>query len=73
MLVSPEQIIPEKGTVEASDPFAKAPPGYSFTVDNSNFPWAQPAEMVDPNEILDKALDFLETPNSQDQIKKLLN
>ena len=72
MLVSPEQILPEKGTTEASDPFAKAPPGYSFTVDNSNFPWGRPAEEANPDKVLDGALDFLEIPSSQDQIKKLL-
>ena len=38
------------------DRFAAAPPGFSLTQDNSQWPWGQPAKFADPDEALEDAL-----------------
>ena len=72
MKIESQDTIPEEGTVDAIDPFASAPPGYSLTKDNANYPWESPAEIADPEEALDDAIDFLESPRNQKEMFKLL-
>ena len=64
--------LPEEGTADAIDPFASAPPGYSLTKDNPNYPWEGPADISDPEEALDDAIDFLESPRNQREMFKLM-
>ena len=64
--------IPAKGSIEATDPFNKAPPGYSLTVDNGNFPFGRPPQDVDPEVVLEKALAFFDSPLNKDRFRKLL-
>ena len=64
--------IPEPESLEAIDPFAAPPPGYSLAQDNQNYAWENPPEIADPEEALDVALDFLETPSNQREDFKLL-
>lgn len=61
-----------RGSVETSDPFAYAPPGHSLTVDNSRWPWGKPPRDVDPEAVLDKAIDGLEKPKVRQEMMKLL-
>ncbi|MAL44379.1 MAG: hypothetical protein CME98_10260 [Hyphomonas sp.] len=63
---------PEVGTIEAKDPFATAPPGHSLTLDNSRWPWGQPPRHVDPEVVLQEAVDALEQPRQQTELMKLL-
>ena len=60
------QIVGEK------DQFATAIPGSSLTDDNSKWNWGSPPKQVDPEVVLDKAIDFLETPKNKDELYKLL-
>ena len=57
-----EEVRPQAGTIEAKDSFAMAPPGHSLTIDNERWPWGQPQERVDPQIVLDKAVDSLDVP-----------
>lgn len=63
---------PEPGTIEAKDPLAAAPPGHSLTLDNSRWPWGQPPRHVDPEIVLDEAVNALEQPRQQTELLKLL-
>ena len=67
-----EEIRPQAGTIEAKDPFAMAPPGHSLTIDNERWPWGQPQERVDPQTVLDKAVDSLDVPAVRQEMMKLL-
>tara|TARA_R100001594_G_scaffold96879_1_gene131093 strand:- start:287 stop:862 length:576 start_codon:yes stop_codon:yes gene_type:complete len=67
-----QEPLPEKGSIEATDPFSKAPPGYSLTVDNGNLPFGRPPEEVDPEKVLEKAISFIEEPLNKDRLRKLL-
>jgi hypothetical protein len=64
--------MPGKGTIQAKDPFASAPPGYGLTQDNARWPWGQPPRDVDPEVILEKALQGLERPKVKQEMMKLL-
>ena len=59
-------------TVGEKDQFATAIPGSSLTDDNSKWNWGSPPKQVDPEVVLDKAIDFLETPKNKDELYKLL-
>ena len=48
-----------QGSIEAKDPFAAVPAGYSLTIDNERWPWGQPPQKVDPSEVLEDAIDSL--------------
>ena len=72
MNIQQQDTIPEEGSLEAVDPFSAAPPGYSLTQDNQNFPWENPPEISDPEEALDQAIDFLDNPRNQKEVFKLL-
>lgn len=61
-----------RGSVEAADPFAYAPPGHSLTQDNSRWPWGKPPRDVDPEVALSRALDGLEKPRVKEELMKLL-
>lgn len=59
-------------TIDEKDPFANAIPGSSLTDDNSKWSWGNPPEQVDPEIVLDQAIDFLEVPENKDELFKLL-
>lgn len=67
-----DELLPDKTSVEASDPFSKAPPGFSLTVDNATLPFGRPAQEVNPEAVLEKAISFFEEPLNKDRFKKLL-
>ena len=67
-----EEVRPQAGTIEAKDSFAMAPPGHSLTIDNERWPWGQPQERVDPQIVLDKAIDSLDVPAVREEMMKLL-
>ena len=67
-----EEVRPQAGTIEAKDSFAMAPPGHSLTIDNERWPWGQPQERVDPQIVLDKAVDSLDVPAVREERMKLL-
>ena len=67
-----QEPLPEKGSVEATDPFSQAPPGFALTVDNGNLPFGRPPEEVDPEKVLEKAIAFVEEPLNKDSLKKML-
>lgn len=67
-----EEVRPQAGTIEAKDSFAMAPPGHSLTIDNERWPWGQPQERVDPQTVLDKAVDSLDVPAVREEMMKLL-
>ena len=66
------EIMPPVGSIEAKDPFAVAPPGHSLTEDNSKWAWGQPPQQVDPDVVLQNAIDSLKTPRVKDELLKLL-
>ena len=61
-----------QGSIEAKDPFAAVPAGYSLTVDNERWPWGQPPQKVDPSEVLEDAIDSLNTRRTKQEMMKLL-
>ena len=49
------------------DRFSSAPPGYSLTLDNQQWPWGQPAKFADPEQALESSIEKLMKPrNNQD-------
>lgn len=64
--------MPMKGSIEAKDPFAAAPPGHSLTQDNSKWPWGRPPTDVDPEVVLDKVIRSIESPERKQEMMKLL-
>ena len=60
------------GSIEAKDPFAVVPPGYSLTTDNERWPWGKPPQMSDPTEVIEYAIDSLETRKVKQEMMKLL-
>ena len=58
--------------VAKKDPFAKAIPGSSLTADNTKWNWGNPPREVDPEVVLDQAIDFLEQPSNKAEMYKLL-
>ena len=67
-----EEFRPQAGTIEAKDSFAMAPPGHSLTIDNERWPWGKPQEQVDPQTVLDRAVDSLDVPHVREEMMKLL-
>ena len=67
-----EELVPERGTIEAKDQFAMAPPGFGLTLDNERWPWGKPQEAADPEVILREAVDSLEAPHVREEMMKLL-
>tara|TARA_B100000287_G_scaffold214602_1_gene202521 strand:- start:7462 stop:8013 length:552 start_codon:yes stop_codon:yes gene_type:complete len=61
-----------QGSIEAKDPFAAVPAGYSLTIDNERWPWGQPPQKVDPSEVLEDAIDSLNTRRTKQEMMKLL-
>lgn len=62
-----------RGSIEARDTFAAAPPGISLTTDNQNWPWGNPPEEVDVNAILEKATAKIDEDEVfRDELFKLL-
>ena len=69
---TPQEELAEKGSIEATDPFSKAPPGFALTVDNGNLPFGRPPDEVDPEKILENAIAFFDEPLNKDRFRKLL-
>jgi hypothetical protein len=67
-----EQALPISGTIEAKDSFAMAPAGHSLTIDNERWAWGKPQEQVDPQVVLDRAVDSLDVPAVREEMMKLL-
>ena len=61
-----------QGSVEAIDPFAKAPPGISLTVYNKKWQWGNPPQETDPRVVLQEATDRLDDPRFREDLMKLL-
>jgi len=66
------EILPPRGSIEAKDPFAVAPPGHSLTEDNSKWAWGKPPRYVDPDVVMDKAIESLKQPRIKEEMMKLL-
>ena len=66
------EMMPPKGSIEAKDPLAVAPPGHSLTEDNSKWAWGKPSKDADPKVVLNKAIDSLENPQVKEELIKLL-
>ena len=64
--------MPMKGTIEAKDQFASAPPGHSLTEDVSKWAWGKPSQDEDPELVLQKAIDSLKIPKVKEELIKLL-
>tara|TARA_R100000388_G_scaffold69347_1_gene50171 strand:+ start:1196 stop:1753 length:558 start_codon:yes stop_codon:yes gene_type:complete len=67
-----EDTTPQRGTIEAKDSFAMAPPGYGLISDNERWPWGKPQEQVDPQVVLDRAVASLDVPHVREEMMKLL-
>ena len=67
-----DQEPPARGSIQAKDPFAKAPPGYSLTRVNSQWNWGKPPLDVDPEVVLDKAIRSLNKPSVKEEMLKLM-
>ena len=62
-----------RGSIEARDPFAAAPPGISLTSENQHWPWGNPPKDVDVDSILDTATAKIDTDDIfRDEMFKLL-
>ena len=61
-----------RGSVEAKDDFAPAPPGYGLTQDNQRWPWGQPPQDADPSIVLDKAIAAVSNKAAKREMFKLL-
>tara|TARA_E500000318_G_C3530600_1_gene200327 strand:+ start:62 stop:607 length:546 start_codon:yes stop_codon:yes gene_type:complete len=66
------EILPPKGSIEAKDQFAVAPPGHSLTEDNSKWAWGKPPRDVDPDIVINKAIESLKQPSIKEEMMKLL-
>lgn len=66
------EILPPKGSIEAKDQFAVAPPGHSLTEDNSKWAWGKPPKYVDPDVVIDRAIESLKQPSIKEEMMKLL-
>ena len=64
--------MPEKGSIEAKDPFASSPPGHSLTEDISKWAWGKPPQDTDPELVLAKAINSLKQPMIREEMIKLL-
>ncbi len=67
-----DQEPPARGSIQAKDPFSKAPPGYSLTRVNSQWNWGKPPLDVDPEVVLDKAIRSLNKPSVKEEMLKLM-
>ena len=70
MKIDPSQA--PRGSIEAKDPFATAPPGYGLTSDNQQWPWGSPPQIVDPQEALQSAITKLNRKKNKRELMKLL-
>ena len=67
-----DQEPPARGSIQAKDPFSKAPPEYSLTRINSQWNWGKPPLDVDPEVVLDKAIRSLNKPSVKEEMLKLM-
>ena len=70
--IDEEQMEAPRGSIEAKDEFAVAPPGHSLTIDNTKWSWGSPPIDADPEIVLDKAIKSLEKKKTRDEMLKLL-
>ena len=61
-----------KTSIEAKDPFASSPPGHSLTEDISKWAWGRPPQDVDPEVVIQKAINSLKQPMVKEEMMKLL-
>lgn len=54
------------------DPFTAPPPGHSLTQDNTKWPWGNPPQMADPNQVLDMLVNKFEGKRKKQELFKLL-
>jgi len=66
------EMMPQQGSIEAKDPFSSAPPGHSLTEDNSKWAWGQPPRQVDPDAVMEKAIESIKQPKINEEMIKLL-
>ena len=64
--------MPIRGSIEAKDPFASAPPGHSLTEDISKWAWGKPPQDSDPEVVIQKAINSLKQPMVKEEMMKLL-
>ena len=67
-----QEMQPMRGSIEAKDEFAVAPPGHSLTQDNTRWAWGNPPSDVDPEIVLTKAINSLKKRKVRDEMTKLL-
>tara|TARA_R110001592_G_scaffold14982_2_gene66120 strand:- start:495 stop:1055 length:561 start_codon:yes stop_codon:yes gene_type:complete len=67
-----DELIPMVGSIEAKDSYSAPPPGHSLTEDNSKWAWGKPPREVEPELVLEQALDSLEKPAIKEELLKLL-
>jgi len=67
-----DQLQQSLNNVQKKDPMLAPVPGSSLTIDNRNWNWGNPPEQVDPELVLDRAIDFLEGPDNKEELYKLL-
>jgi|TARA_A100001515_G_scaffold7309_2_gene6185 hypothetical protein len=60
-----------EATIAEKDNFAPAPPGHSLTLDNERWPWGKPPRDVDPEMVLEQAINSLEAPKTKQEMFKL--
>lgn len=59
-------------SIKNKDPFAKAVPGYSLTMEPGKWPWERPPQFSDPDDALEFIVDKIETPEGEQRYLKLL-
>ena len=65
-----DELIPMVGSIEAKDSYSAPPPGHSLTEDNSKWAWGKPPREVEPELVLEQALDSLEKPAIKEELLK---
>jgi hypothetical protein len=59
-------------TPEPRDVFNRPPPGWSFTNSMKQWPWEQPPQFTDVDEVVDMILDRIEVPETKERLLSLL-
>lgn len=57
---------------QPTDPFNRAPPGWSLTQPKGKWPWESPPQHTKPDEVVDMILDKLEDPKTLERYLKLM-
>jgi len=59
-------------SITNSDPFSKAPPGYSLTQAPGKWPWEKPPQFTDADDAIEFILSKVETTEGQNKYLKLM-